>query len=374
MHRGHPRLVEQIGDQLFVRRDHRALRRRPADQAGHVGIDVERPLRRRAADPRNRVQQPHHQIAPPLERGVALGQEILRTVQRRHRRRLRDRTGVGRGLRLQLGHRLDEPQRPAGIADPPAGHRIGLGTAVHRHRPVVQVRAHLRDRREPESVIDDMLVHVVGQDHHMRVPAEHRAQRLQLGRAIGRARRVRRRIEDHPLRPVGDRGLDLRGRHLVMLVRARLHDHRRAARELHDIGVAHPIGCRDHHLVARIQRGDQRVEQRMLAAHVHADLRGGIGQVVVTQELGGDCGLQLGGAVDIGIFGLARADRGDRGLLHEIGRVEIGLARAQADHVDPLRLQVQHPARHGERRRRRDAVQAGGSLGHDRGPLSGLAR
>src|SRR3546814_4423467 len=42
-------------------------------------------------------------------------------------------------------------------------HRIGLGTAVDRQRALVERGADLRDRRELEPVIDDMLVHIVGE-------------------------------------------------------------------------------------------------------------------------------------------------------------------------------------------------------------------
>nr|GFD54108.1 hypothetical protein [Tanacetum cinerariifolium] len=94
-------------------------------------------------------------------------------------------------------------------------------------------------------------------------------------------------------------------------------EHRHAAAELDDIGVGHPIRRGHDHLVARLHRRDQRVEQRMLAADVHADLIGRVGEAVVARELGDDRRLQLGNAIDIGVFGLAVADRLDRGVLDE---------------------------------------------------------
>ena len=56
----------------------------------------------------------------------ALLEEGLVAGQRRGRGGLRDRAGIAGRLRLELGHRLDQPRRARGEADPPAGHRIRL--------------------------------------------------------------------------------------------------------------------------------------------------------------------------------------------------------------------------------------------------------
>src|SRR3546814_6871959 len=56
-------------------------------------------------------------------------------------------------------------------------HRIGLGTAVDRQRALVERGADLRDRRELEPVIDDMLVHIVGEHPHVGVAFDDLAQR-----------------------------------------------------------------------------------------------------------------------------------------------------------------------------------------------------
>ena len=44
----------------------------------------------------------------------------------------------------------------AGEADAPAGHRIGLGHAVHRQRAVLQPRLDRHDRRRLEAVIGEL--------------------------------------------------------------------------------------------------------------------------------------------------------------------------------------------------------------------------
>src|SRR3546814_2534901 len=67
--------------------------------------------------------------------------------------------------------------RAAGITDAPAGHRIGLGTAVHRQDAVDQVGAALRQRGKGEIGVPDMLVHIVG--HHHDVRSEEHTSELQ---------------------------------------------------------------------------------------------------------------------------------------------------------------------------------------------------
>src|SRR4029453_1418929 len=118
--------------------------------------------------------------------------------------------------------------------------------------------------------------------------------------------------------------------------------------------------------VARIQRRGQRVVQPLLAAGADGDLLRLVVEVVLALELGADRLLQRGGAVDVGVFGVAGHDRLDRGLLDVVRRVEIRLAGAQADDVSPGRLQLARLAGDGDGGRRFDAGQTLGDEGHDR--------
>ena len=63
-------------------------------------------------------------------------------------------------------------------------------------------------------------------------------------------------------------------------------------------------------------------------------------------------------------FEQALADGADAGLLDIVGRVEIGLARAQADHVAPRGLHFQRLGGDGHGGGRLDALQALGEKGH----------
>ena len=53
----------------------------------------------------------------------------------------------------------------------------------------------------------------------------------------------------------------------------------------HDVGIAHPIGRRHDHLVSRIERGEQRVVEHLLAAAAHGDFRGLVGEIILPLEL-----------------------------------------------------------------------------------------
>jgi len=62
----------------------------------------------------------------PLEQFLEARNEILAAVQGLDAGPLRDRAGIGGGLGLQLGHRLDQGFGTGAIADAPARHGIGL--------------------------------------------------------------------------------------------------------------------------------------------------------------------------------------------------------------------------------------------------------
>ena len=156
---------------------------------------------------------------------------------------------------------------------------------------------------------------------------------------IGRTGRVRRRAQDDPLGLRRDRLFQRVGLQLEALRRRAHHRHRFTAGQRHHFRIAHPIGRGNDDLVARIDGGHQRVVEHLLAAGADDDLVRLVGQAVLALELGDDRLLQLGNAADIGIFGLAGLDGVDRRQLDVGGRVEIGLAGAEADDVAARRFQ-----------------------------------
>src|SRR5204863_4702254 len=88
------------------------------------------------------------------------------------------------------------------------------------------------------------------------------------------------------------------------------------------------------------------------------DLRALVGERVVAPEFGDDRVLELIDPLDVGIAGEAPLDRILARLRDVGGRVEVGLARAQADHVLALLPQARGPGGYGERWRGFDALDA----------------
>jgi hypothetical protein len=139
-----------------------------------------------------------------------------------------------------------------------------------------------------------------------------------------------------------------------------------AAGQRHHFRIAHPIGRRDDHLVAGIDGRHQRVVEHLLAAGADDDLVRLVGQAVLPLELGDDRLLQFGNAVDGGVLGLAGLDRVDRRQLDVGGRVEIRLARAEADNIAPRRFQLARFIRDRNRCGRLHTVERSRQEGHYR--------
>ncbi len=186
----------------------------------------------------------------------------------------------------------------------------------------------------------------------MRMLHQHVGQSAQLGFGVGRARRVGRGVHQEPLGLRRDRLFKRLGRQLEAVVDRRLGKDRGAAAQRHHLGIAHPVGARDHNLVAGVQRGDEGVEQNLLAAGADDGLLRLVVEIVLALELRRDRFAQRCDAGDRRIFGFAAPDRVDGRVLDVIRRIEIGLAGAQRDHVASFRLKLARFLRHHDGRGR----------------------
>ena len=333
MHGGDELLFQQRHAEIEVAVQLAPASRGLAQAAGDVGEHVERPLRLVAVDPRAVVQRGHHEIPAALIGDHLLGHAVLRPIERRRRGGLAD-GGDARGhLALHVHHRLDQALRPAGEADAPAGHGVGLGNAGDGQRAVAQLRCHLGDRRMLEAVEQQMLVHVVGHDPDMRMLDHHVGDGAQLIAGDRGAGRVVRAVQHQPFGFFRNSGVDVLGPGLETVILRAGNKHRYAAHQFRHQRIGGPVWRRDNHLVARVHGGHQRVVDALLAAVGDADLVEAEIQVRIALELALDRFLQDLHAVLRRILRVPAQRRLVRGLDRMRRGIEIRLADRQRDHI-----------------------------------------
>ncbi len=232
-----------------------------------MGIGVKRAARTQALHSRHRVKRADDVIVT-LAKGLDHRRDTsLIAVERRLRRDLRNRRRIGRRLRLDVFHRGDDRLRTATKADPPSGHRICLGYAIEDDGAIVQVGTYIDDVDEIVIVELDVLVHVVGGDQHLRMPAQHRAQRPQFVGRIDRTGRVTRAVDEKQLGPRGDRRLELLRRDAKALLHAGLDHHRLSVANERDVRIRDPVRCRNDHLVANVNNRLAEIENALFATN-----------------------------------------------------------------------------------------------------------
>ena len=213
-----------------------------------------------------------------------------------------------------------------------------------------------------------MLIDVVGQDPDLRVPQQNIGKRLQFRPRVGGARRVRRRVQNQPFGFRRDRLVErVRGRFKAMF-HFRLDRDGRAAGDQHHVGIAHPIGRRNDHLVAGVEGRKQRIEQNMFAAGADDRLRGFVVEPVLALEFLRDCFAQRRDAGDRRVFRLAALDRFDRAFLILSGVSKSGPRRKRNDIPSGV-LQIARFLRGRDGRGGFDAQKGVGDEGHVQAPF-----
>ena len=112
-----------------------------------------------------------------------------------------------------------------------------------------------------------------------------------------------------------------------------MHDYRRAFRQRHDIRVGNPAGGGNDRLIARVDGGDQRVKDHLLAAGGDQDFLGRILNAGIALELGANRAAEFYRARDIGVFRLTAFNRRNRRVFNVAWGVEIRLPRRQANDI-----------------------------------------
>ena len=236
-------------------------------------------------------------------------------------------------MRLELFHRRDQPARTGGDADAETGHRVALGHAGDSQHPLGQIRAFDCERGVSARRIAQRGIDIVAEDEHLGVRAQHLAQRLQFGRRIRRAGRVAGAVEQQPAGARGDCSGQLRSCNAKSPggVSRQRNDVRPG--KAHDLRIADPPWAGDQHVVTGIERGEQRVEDRLLAARADRDLAGRDRDAEITREMQRRRGLHPRRSADRGILGVAGIERGLGRGDDMIRGGEIRLADRQRDDV-----------------------------------------
>ena len=129
-----------------------------------------------------------------------------------------------------------------------------------------------------------MLINIVGQDPDLRVAQQNIGQRLEFRARISRSRWIRGRVQQQPFRFRRDRLLQRPRPQLEAMLDLRFDGNGLAAGDQHHVRIADPIGSRDDHFIARINRREEGVEEDVLAACSDDGLRGRVDQAVLALE------------------------------------------------------------------------------------------
>ncbi len=329
------RLVQQRLREILVAVDAPSAGAGAPDAAGDRGEHVERAVRPVARQAGNGVQRIHHQIAPAAIAGHLRRHVILRPVQRGGGGGLAHGGHARRGLALHVGHCPDEPHGSGAETDAPAGHGVGLGHAADGEDAIGKLRHHGGQGRVRVALVEQARIHVVGHDPHMRMTQQHRAECRQIGTGQRRPGRIVRRVQHQPARRRRDRRFQILRAQAKAVVLRTGHEHRRRVAHLRHQRVGRPVRRRDQHLAAGFRRGEQRVEDHLLAAVADDDLVGPERQPLLAEEHACRRVLQRARAVLRRILGVAAQRRRVRRLDGVRRGGEIRLANGQEQHVMP---------------------------------------
>ena len=209
-----------------------------------------------------------------------------------------------------------------------------------------------------------MFVDFIGNHDDLGVTAEHFGQSLHLFCAIHGTGGIGGAAKNEGARAGRDGGLELCGRDLEVLLDRGFYEHGGAVGQTHHVGIAHPVGSGDDHLVAFVDNGEEDVANGLLGTVAHDDLCGRIFEVVFAKQLGADGFAQVEitghGAVarPVVVDGLFGGD------FNVIGRIEVGFADAEVDDVHALCFEFGAFLRHRQRGRRGKSVETGRKM-HD---------
>ena len=249
-------------------------------------------------------------------------------------------------LALQLIATLHYPLWSGDETDTPTRHGISFRHTVDDHHTVLDVGE--GSHGGMRTYIVDMLVNLIGDNDDALVAKQHILQAFQFLKAIDRTCRIGWRTENQGACLGRDGGLQLLGSDLEILLDGSLHNHRLSIGQFHHLGIAHPVGSGNDHLVASIDDGHDGVAHRLFGAIGAEDLRWSVVQTVLVLEFGHDGVLQGWIAWHGRVLGEILVDGLLRCLLDVVGGVEVGFADTEVDDIYTLGLELAAALRHGK--------------------------
>ena len=274
----------------------------------------------------------HHVAALVIQLAI-LGDDVLRAVERGAGGRLDRREGAIVEIGFHPAHRRDQLLVADRKADPPAGHRIGLGQGRELDRDILGAR-HLQDGRRRIAVIIKLGISEVAQhpDLVLLRPGDEpfvEGQVHRLGRRVGRI------IDHQDRRARHGEGHGAVERAEIILVRRRRHrpDGGSGDDEAEHVDRVAGVG-RQHHVARRGDRGGE-AGKPLLRPHGHDDF--GFRVDIDAKAAAIIIGLGLAEArnpLGLGIaMGVRLARDFDQLGDDMIGRRQVGIAHAQVDNV-----------------------------------------
>ena len=310
-----------------------------ADELLDVHHDIEGTVRLVAADAGDAVHPLHHVVAAALKGQTHALHALLGSGQGLHRCLLRDGAGGAGAVAEIVGNDLGDLVVGGHIADPPAGHGVGLGDAVDEQGTLLDLLTQRGKADELGVVIDQAVIDLVGDDVDVLLHAD-LGQSLQLLPAVHGAGGVAGVVQDHALGLGGNGGGELLGGDLEFVSLGGMDDDRNAAHHADQLGIADPVRRGQDDLVPGIDKGAEGHIDTGLGAVGDGDLLEVVIQTAVCLQTGADGFAQLHSAAGGSIAGIVVVDGRVTGGLDVVRRGKIGLTGAEADDVLPLRLHL----------------------------------
>src|SRR6516162_7676380 len=330
---------------------------------GHVGESVERATRLHAAKPRQAIERRNDHFAALGKRSHHAMDRLARTLQRGDAGELGGRVDAGMAVDREPLGRAEQRLWPDPIAEPPAGHRIGLAPPVEQNHPVAD-RGVAEQADMLGAIIEDLAVDLVAEHGDLGMALEPGDQPVELAARHDSTGRVGRAVDDQEPRPRGDFVEYFLGAERKAGAFVQRDRHRGGAGETDYALVDREARVRIEDLDPRLAEHQDGKEHRDLAARNDEHEVGGDLDTVAAEEVGRHRGAQRRDAVGWGVAVMAVGERLAAGLDDVFRGREIGLADPEIDDRAALCGERVGARQHLERGLGSESAHAPGHLQH----------